>query len=291
MKRLLAFAACVSIIGLGVASGCSDTGGGKRAAPEPVAAAAQAQAQPPPTQYEQIQAACKGSYANPAQCNACVRDQVKEMESQGEITQSQGGMLTAAFASGPCRNSCIPTSCAIEAPSCGSISNLCGGTLTCNCTGSDVCVNGTCEAGCSPQAGLDGPDLVKCICLHPTVPVGFITVCGSCSDQETVCAKACGNCGRSGVSVTSACGHGAAGACPSGAVQCSVPVSLLPSLGPDLVGCQCGGYQTAPGVFYATCGSCDTPSVACDEVCAACQPVETAFCASPNDSRCQPAPP
>jgi hypothetical protein len=123
-----------------------------------------------------VQAACKRSFATRNACEACVDAQAGAFVKQKAITRRQAENIEDAFAHGACRARCIPTTCAIEGASCGSIPDLCGGTLDCG-------------TACGTGAALN---LQRCFCNDTTQ----LDLCGSfdCSSglaQDAICGPVC----------------------------------------------------------------------------------------------------
>src|SRR5205823_8468457 len=69
------------------------------------------------------------------------------------ISATSNGSVSAVLTVNPA-SSCTPTTCAAQGKNCGTISNGCGGTLTCgSCTAPQTCGGGVanvCGGGCTP---------------------------------------------------------------------------------------------------------------------------------------------
>ncbi|MCB9788618.1 MAG: DUF4091 domain-containing protein [Deltaproteobacteria bacterium] len=177
--------------------------------------------------------------------------------------------------SGP--GACTPTTCAKAGAACGSISDGCGGTLSC----------GTCASGkvCGlTTANQCGTPCVPTTCAKAGAACGSISdgcggtlTCGSCSSGKvcglnapnkcgtpctpTTCAKAGANCG----SISDGCGGTlSCGSCGTGQVcgldspnQCGTP--CVPTTC-AAAGASCGSIPDGCGGTL-TCGSCSSGKV------------------------------
>jgi hypothetical protein len=88
---------------------------------------------------------CKGQHENHGQCVSCAAHALDQLDAISSISGDQKGELQSTFAH-DCENGCLASTCAAENAACGTISNLCGGTLdcgACNCgVGSGVAPGG-----------------------------------------------------------------------------------------------------------------------------------------------------
>ncbi len=142
--------------------------------PEPVGTTASALSRLDAT--AQIQASCKGAFATRDACEACVDAQADALVKQKAITRKQAASIEDVFEHGACRARCIPTTCAIEGATCGTIPDLCGGTLTCGAS-----------CGTNPT-----PNLQRCFCIDGTqLDICAQVDCSSGPAQDVICGPAC----------------------------------------------------------------------------------------------------
>ena len=134
------------------------------------------------------------------------------------ISATSNGSASAVLTVNPA-SSCTPTTCAAQGKNCGTISNGCGGTLTCgSCTAPQTCGGGgvanLCGGGCTPTTcAAQGKN-----CGTIADGCGGTLTCGSCTAPQTCggggVANVCGGTtstaqltvtasGRSGESVSS----------------------------------------------------------------------------------------
>src|SRR5688572_21896369 len=91
----------------------------------------------------------------------------------GMATPDAGTMMADAAAQLPDATSCTPRTCAGQGAQCGSISNGCGGTLSCGtCDWDESCTNNACV--CEPYCG-----------SHECGSDGCGGSCGTCGTNET----------------------------------------------------------------------------------------------------------
>ncbi len=162
--------------------------------------------------------------------------------------------------------SCIPTTCAAKAATCGPIGDGCGNILECGtCPSGEACIDGTCgNGGCTPKTcaaqnfacGSQGDGCGNAISCG-TCPSGESCtngVCGtggctpqSCSQQKTACGSigdGCGNIQNCGV-------------CPSGEVcvagACTTPVCVPKTCASQGFNC---GSATDGCNNTLSCGTC-----------------------------------
>src|SRR5207248_2581 len=118
-------------------------------------------------------------------------------------TASQRPKLTVMLAgsttidAGTSDMSCVPTTCAAQGKNCGSISDHCGGTLSCgSCSSPETCGGGgtsnVCGGGTAIDAGTSDLTCVPSTCASKGKNCGSISdgcggtlSCGSCSSPET----------------------------------------------------------------------------------------------------------
>jgi hypothetical protein len=124
-----------------------------------------------------VEAECKGTYTSPGACKSCVGVESDALVKQGLITKKQQELVVSSF-DAECKAKCIPTSCAIELKTCGSIPDGCGTTVVCG-------------DNCSVPPGPDG---LLCVCQDGT-QLRFCTTldCFSSAEQDAICGPACGS--------------------------------------------------------------------------------------------------
>ncbi|WP_437738256.1 hypothetical protein [Sorangium sp. So ce1335] len=244
-------------IAFGAAASCD----GSTATPEPVAWAGQPWCGAGLTLTEAqslVQAECKGTYTNRGRCVACVANAASALLREGLITSGQVGAIVSSFAHDECRSGCIPTSCAIEGESCGSIEDGCGSEIACGgCAEGETCVNGVCQS-----AGLK---LLRCFCNDESLLQFCLDDidCSSGPAQDVICGPACashgGELGTGCLDENPICGCD--GFCPAGEL-CVGGVCQAPQPGTAQQTCFC-----ADGVEINMCLDIDCSGIAQDIVC------------------------
>src|SRR5438034_7496875 len=93
-------------------------------------------------------------------------------------------------------SSCTPTTCTAQGKNCGSISDGCGGTLTCGtCVATQTCISNVCTASCTPTTcAAQGKN-----CGSIPDGCGGTLTCGTCGSGQTCTNNVCVS---GGVSVT-----------------------------------------------------------------------------------------
>ncbi|XXX78361.1 hypothetical protein WMF30_06280 [Sorangium sp. So ce134] len=211
-----------------------------------------------------VQAACKGTYTSPGRCQACVATAAGALLQERLITNADIGAIVSSFAQNECLSGCVPTSCAIEGKSCGSIEDGCGSEIACgDCAEGETCVDGVCQGG-------PGQKLLRCFCGDESL-IQFCLDdidCSSGAAQDAVCGPACashgGELGSGCLDENPICGCD--GFCPAGEL-CVGGMCQAPQPGTARQICSC-----ADGVEIDICLDIDCSSGIVQEV------VCTPFC-------------
>jgi hypothetical protein len=254
MRKIAGVIISLSLVAFGAAVGCEET----KVDPELVGWTEQSLSGTRLTfdvARQLVQAVCRGTYDNAGQCVSCVATVTNGLLREGEVTRQDAGAIVNSFAQNECSLGCIPTSCAIEVKSCGSIDNGCGSEISCgSCAGGGACVNGVC-----PDS-----DRVRCICGDQILTDVCSEIdCSSGPANDAICVLVCAN--RGGLVGTGCieddpiCDCG--GSCPAGEF-CVGGVCQPPEPGTSRLTCFCD-----QGEPTTVCVDIDCSGIAQDVVC------------------------
>ena len=190
---------------------------------------------------------------------------------------------------------CVPETCASEGKNCGTVSNGCGGSLTCGgCASPQTCGGG----GVANVCGGSAPPVIcgDAVCSPSETCSSCASDCGSCPPPPVVCGDAVCSSSETCSSCALDCG-----ACPPPPVLCGDAVcsstETCSTCALDCGACPpppvvCGDSICSPTETCSTCaldcGACPPPPVVCGD--AVCSPSETCSTCASDCGACPPPP-
>jgi hypothetical protein len=180
MKTMRWIACGAAVCALGAGYGCgSSTGGG-----EPVGVASSA------STYgclAAVHVACDGELKNHGDCVSCVAHAVQDLAACSGLSGAEEAKIIVLFAHREEACACVPTSCAAQGATCGTMADGCGSTMDC----------GTCPNGQACGSNY------ACVCT-PSTCSELGATCGTISDG---CGNPleCGSCSTPWLCLNNTC--------------------------------------------------------------------------------------
>ncbi len=219
---------------------------------------------------------------------ACEQCTSKNSTACGTSTCTQS---TTTTTDDTCVSSCVPLTACPAGDNCGTISNNCGGTVTCGtgtCPTGETCTNNVCASTCVPLTACPAGDNCGTIsngcggtvtCGTGTCPTGETcsnNVCGSTCVPVTTCPTG-DNCGTisNGCGGTLSCGTCATGQTCNGNVCGNTCLTACPT------GSNCGTLSNGCGGTLLCGGACATGETCTNNVCGS-----TCLTACPTGANC-----
>ena len=254
-----------------------------------------------------------GPEANPSHLTACPGGTLPGTSFPGHCANLQTSFQNCGACNHACASGqvcfkgacCTPKTCANYPGQCGSLSDTCGGTISCTCPSPQVCTSGTCctpncaGPNCGPDGcgGTCGSCALNIVCCNGSCCAADNEVCcnDTCVARGDLCSNTGGTvccdptttcCNGSCVTTSTLCGSGGATCCSSGTVcqngncvacgdigQPCCTGGTCPSIGTDCCNGICCG-RAAPHCCNGACEECCsdtncTGGVCCNGTCCA----------------------